>query len=143
MNSIKVLYHDKNMPKLNKIENGDWIDLYTAEDVNMLNGDFRLISLGISMKLPDGYEAHVIPRSSTFMKHGVIQANSMGLIDNSYSGNNDIWKFPAIAIKNTRIPKYTRICQFRIVKKMDNIDIEEVDFLLDENRGGFGSTGEK
>lgn len=143
MNSIKVLYHDKNMPKLNKIENGDWIDLYTAEDVNMLDGDFRLISLGISMKLPDGYEAHVIPRSSTFMKYGVIQANSMGLIDNSYSGNNDIWKFPAIALKNTRIPKYTRICQFRIMKKMDNIDIEEVDFLSNENRGGFGSTGEK
>ena len=142
MEEISIVYHDKNMPKLKQIENGNWIDLYTIEDVNFLKGDFQLISLGVSMKIPDGYEAIVIPRSSTFLKYGIIQANSVGLIDTSYCGNNDIWKFPAYATRNTRIPKYTRICQFRILKSMDKINFVETESLGNCNRGGFGSTGD-
>ena len=136
MEEISIVYHDKNMPKLKQIENGNWIDLYTIEDVNFLKGDFQLISLGVSMKIPDGYEALVIPRSSTFLKYGIIQANSVGLIDTSYCGNNDIWKFPAYATK------YTRICQFRILKSMDDINFVETESLGNCNRGGFGSTGD-
>ena len=113
---IKIKYHDNIIP-LTKITNGDWIDLRPAEDVTMKSGEFRIISLGVSMKLPDGYEAHVVPRSSTYKNFGVIQANHMGVIDNSYCGDNDIWKFPAIAVRDTTIHKNDRICQFRITKK--------------------------
>ena len=142
MEEISIVYHDKNMPKLEQIENGNWIDLYTVEDVNFLKGDFKLITLGISMKIPDGYEALVIPRSSTFLKYGILQANSVGLIDTSYCGDNDIWKFPALATRNIRLPKYTRVCQFRIQKSMDTIKFTEAESLGNNNRGGFGSTGD-
>lgn len=138
--SIKIKYHNDILPiEINP--NGDWVDLRAAEDVEMKVGDFRLISLGVSMKLPEGYEAHIVPRSSTYKNWGIIQANHMGVVDNSYCGNSDIWKFPAIAIRDTTIYKNERICQFRIVKKQPTLVFEEVDRLDDPNRGGFGSSG--
>ena len=141
MESIKIKYHNMNIEKVAAIKNGDWIDLRAAETVEMKAGEFRLISLGISMKLPEGYEAHVVPRSSTFKKWGVLQVNSMGVIDNSYCGENDIWKFPALAIRNTTINEGDRICQFRIVKKMEDVEFIEVEHMDSVDRGGFGSTG--
>lgn len=138
--SIKIKYHNDILP-LDMYENGDWIDLRAAEDIEMKSGDFRLISLGVSMKLPEGYEAHIVPRSSTYKHWGIIQANHMGVVDNSYCGDNDIWKFAAIAIRDTVIYKNDRICQFRIVKKQPEFEFEEVDYLEDPDRGGFGSTG--
>ena len=143
MENIKIKYHNKNIEKVAAIQNGDWIDLRAAETVEMKAGEFRLISLGISMKLPEGYEANIVPRSSTFKKWGVLQVNSMGVIDNSYCGENDIWMFPALAIRNTTINEGDRICQFRVVKKMADIDFIEVEHMEDEDRGGFGSTGER
>lgn len=141
MEQIKIKYHNPILQKIEKIEVGDWIDLRAAEDVKLTAGDFQLISLGISMKLPEGYEAHVVPRSSTFKTWGILQTNSMGIIDNSYSGTNDIWKFPAYAMRNTEIKVNDRLCQFRIVKKQPHIEFAEVDKLDDNDRGGFGSTG--
>lgn len=138
--TIKIKYYNDILP-IDAFENGDWIDLRAAEDVEMKTGDFKLISLGVSMKLPEGYEAHVVPRSSTYKHWGIIQANHMGVIDNSYCGDNDIWKFPAIAIRDTTIYKNERICQFRIVKKQPEFEFEEVDHLDDPDRGGFGSSG--
>ena len=141
METIKIKYHTKEIDKITEIAVGDWIDLRAAETVAMNTGDFKLISLGISMKLPEGYEAHVVPRSSTFKKWGVLQTNSMGIIDNSYSGTNDIWRFPALAMRDTVINKNDRICQFRIVKRQPTVEFEEVDTLDSVDRGGFGSTG--
>ena len=123
------------------IQHGDWIDLTTVEDANMRQGEYRLISLGVAMELPAGYEAHLAPRSSTCGKFGVIQANSVGVIDNAYCGDDDVWKFPAVAIKDTFIPAGTRICQFRLVKVQDPVEFEVVETLGNKNRGGFGSTG--
>jgi dUTP pyrophosphatase len=141
MEKIKIKYHDNEIEKIKEIAVGDWIDLRAAETVAMNTGDFKLISLGVSMKLPNGYEAHVVPRSSTFKKWGVLQTNSMGVIDNSYSGTNDIWRFPALAMRDTVINKNDRICQFRIVKRQPTVEFEEVDTLDSVDRGGFGSTG--
>ena len=141
--NIKIKYHDKEIDKLEKIGKGDWVDLRAAETVKMREGNNALISLGVSMKLPEGYEAHIVPRSSTYKNFGIIQVNSMGVVDNSYSGTNDIWKFPARAMRDTIINKNDRICQFRIVEKMPQINFEEVDELDATDRGGFGSTGVK
>lgn len=141
MEVIKIKYFSEEIPKLAKIANGDWIDLYTAEDVTIKAGEMKNIHLGVGMILPEGYEAHVAPRSSTFDKYGVIQANSFGIIDNSYSGDNDEWRFPAYAVRDTEIKKGTRICQFRIVKNQPVIGFTEVEHLNAESRGGFGSTG--
>ena len=137
---IKVRYHADIEP-LQKTENGDWIDLRAAEDVDMKAGEFKLISLGVSMKLPEGYEALIIPRSSTFKHWGIIQTNHCGLIDNSYCGDNDIWMFPALATRDVLIEKNSRICQFRIQKKMENVEFVQVDRLESIDRGGFGSSG--
>lgn len=139
---INIKYHTDIIP-IEPFENGDWIDLRAAEDVEMKSGDFKLISLGVSMKLPDGYEAHIVPRSSTFKNWGILQANHMGVVDNSYSGNNDIWMFPAIALRDTKICKNDRICQFRIMKKMENLGFVPVDWLEGIDRGGFGSSGRR
>lgn len=139
--TIYIKYHNDILP-IDMFENGDWIDLRAAEDIEMKAGDFRLISLGVSMQLPEGYEAHIVPRSSTYKHWGIIQANHMGVIDNSYCGDNDIWKFPAIAIRDTQIYKNDRICQFRIVKKQPEFEFEEVNYLENNDRGGFGSTGQ-
>ena len=141
METIKIKYHTNEIDKIKEIAVGDWIDFSTAEKVLLHKGDFALISLGVSMKLPDGYEAHVVPRSSTFKKWGVLQTNSMGIIDNSYSGTNDIWRFPALAVRDTVINKNDRICQFRIVKRQPTVEFEEMDTLDAVDRGGFGSTG--
>lgn len=140
MQQVKIKYHTNILP-LEKNEKGDWIDLIAAKDVDMTAGDYFLIPLGVSMKLPEGYEAHVIPRSSTFKKWGIIQANHMGVIDNSYSGDEDQWHFPAIALRTTHIHKNDRICQFRLVKNQEPIEFIETDHLDEVNRGGFGSTG--
>ena len=137
---IDVRYH-ANITPLTKTDRGDWVDLRVAEDVEMKAGEFRLISLGVSMKLPEGYEAVIIPRSSTFKHWGIIQTNHFGLIDNSYCGDSDIWMFPALATRDVVIEKDSRICQFRIQKKMEDIHFNTVDYLVGENRGGWGSSG--
>ena len=140
--TLKIIYHTDKIDKLTYIDGkSDWIDLRAAEDVVLTKGDFRLISLGVSMKLPDGYEAHVVPRSSTFKNFGIIQTNHCAIIDNSYSGNNDIWKYPVLAMRDTEIHTNDRICQFRIVKNQPKITFDEVDTLGGTDRGGFGSTG--
>jgi dUTP pyrophosphatase len=138
---IKIKYHDKDLGKIEKIPVGDWIDLRAAERVDLEEGQFRIISLGISMKLPKGYEAHVLPRSSTFRRWGILLTNSMGIIDESYCGEHDVWGFPALAMRSTTIFKGDRICQFRIVPKMPEIQFTEVDDMEANDRGGFGSTG--
>ena len=137
---IKIRYHHNVMP-IEIIKEGDWIDLRASRRAVLYQGESALIPLGVSMKLPDGYEAVVIPRSSTFKKYGVIQTNGVGLIDNSYCGDTDIWHFPAYAVRDTVIEKNERICQFRIQKKMEVPTFKVVDHLEDEARGGFGSTG--
>lgn len=149
---IPIKYHADIEP-IESITIGDWIDLRAAEDVFIKTYDTELISLGISMKLPEGYEAHILPRSSTFKNWGIILTNSMGIIDNSYSGTNDIWKFSAYCLKGgihktkdgvklgTYINKGDRICQFRIVKKQPDIEFQTVEFLDESDRGGFGRTG--
>lgn len=140
---IKIKYFDKGIDKIQKLSVGDWIDLRSAEYVDMKRDEFRLIKLGIGMKLPDGYEARVLPRSGTCKKYGIIMANSAGVIDNSYSGDEDQWMFPAYAIRDTHIDKNDRICQFRIVEKQPEIEFIEVEHLDEVSRGGFGSTGTK
>ena len=121
----------------------NWIDLRAAENINLKSGEFKLIPLGVGMILPEGYEANIVPRSSTFKKWGIIQTNSFGVIDNSYSGDNDQWFFPAYATRDTRINWNDRICQFRINKIQPSIEFTVVDKLNNENRGGLGSTGTK
>ena len=142
METIRIRYVSDQIEKLTYIENkSDWIDLRAAEDVVMKQGEFHLISLGVAMELPAGYEAHMVPRSSTFKNFGIIQANSMGIIDGSYCGDNDIWRFPAIAMRDTQIHVGDRICQFRIMKNQPTLVFEEVEHLEGADRGGFGSTG--
>jgi dUTP pyrophosphatase len=142
METILIKYHNDKLIKPENIEGkSDWIDLRAAEDVVLKKGEFKIISLGVSMKLPDGYEAHLSPRSSTFKKWGIIQVNSVGVIDNSYSGDDDIWGLPVYATRDTEIHLNDRICQFRIMKKQDVLDLKETDHLSDNSRGGFGSTG--
>ena len=141
--TIKIKYHNPNVDKIKKINVGDWIDLRASETVKLNAGEFKLISLGVSMKLPEGYEAHIVPRSSTFKNFGVIQTNHCGIIDNSYSGTNDVWMFPAYALRDTTISENDRVCQFRIIEKMPEVSFEEVEELDGEDRGGFGSTGTK
>ena len=121
----------------------DWIDLRAAEEVELKAGEFQLIPLGIAMELPAGYEAHVVPRSSTFKNYGVIQTNSMGVIDETYCGDNDQWFFPAYALRDTVIHANDRICQFRIMKHQPELSFEETDRLDHEDRGGHGSTGKQ
>lgn len=140
--TIKIKYFT-DIEHIEKISQGDWIDLRAAETVSLSKGEFKLISLGVGMILPDGYEAHIVPRSSTFKKFHIIQTNHIGIIDNSYCGEQDEWKFPALAVEDTIINKNDRICQFRIVKKQPEIVFEQVEKLSDTSRGGFGSTGVK
>lgn len=142
MLEIKIKYFT-DIEKVEQISVGDWIDLRAAEDVSMVVGDFKLIPLGIAMQLPEGYEAHIVPRSSTYKKWKIIQANHMGVIDESYCGDNDQWMFPAIALENTIIHKGDRICQFRIMEHQPELRFVEVSKLGNEDRGGFGSTGDK
>lgn len=140
---IKVKYFDYYLEPIQKISKGDWIDLRAAERVEMKAGEYRLIRLGVGMILPDGYEAHILPRSSTPSKFGIMIANSMGVIDNSYSGDGDEWKCPAYAIRDTVIEKGDRIAQFRIMKNQPRLIFDTVSRLKDKNRGGIGSTGKR
>lgn len=143
MMTIKIKYFTKDIEKVGKIDKGDWIDLRAAEDVTMKANTFALIPLGVGMILPEGYEAHLAPRSGTFKNYGIIQTNHVGVIDESYCGNNDEWKYPAYALRDTVIHKGDRICQFRIMEKQPEIEFVEVAALKDKDRGGFGSTGKR
>lgn len=144
MEKIKIQYKDETIEKLRYIDGkSDWIDLRAAEDIEMKAGEFKLIPLGIAMQLPKGYEAHVVPRSSTFKNFGIIQTNHCGIIDETYCGPNDWWFMPAYALRDTRIAKNDRICQFRIEKHQPELAFEEVDRLEGADRGGIGSTGTK
>lgn len=135
--NIKIKYLPGS-PQLEILDKGDWIDLYTYEDVSLKPGESARINLGVAMKLPDGYEAHVAPRSSTFKRWGILQTNSVAVIDNSYCGDDDLWLYPVFATQPVVIPKGTRLCQFRIVEKQPKINFITVDKLGEENRGGFG-----
>ena len=144
MVNIKIKYFDKDIEKLKYIDGkSDWIDLRASEDVEFKKGEFKLIPLGVAMELPNGYEAHVVPRSSTFKNFGLIMTNSEGIIDNTYCGDNDMWKFPAIAMRDTIVHKNDRICQFRIMRNQPEIIFKEVEHLEGVDRGGFGSTGKR
>ncbi|MGI6752341.1 MAG: dUTP diphosphatase [Anaerovoracaceae bacterium] len=142
MEKIKIRYLNDKIEKLRYIDGkSDWIDLRAAEDVCMKKGEYRLISLGVAMELPKGYEALILPRSSTFKNFGIIQVNHCGVIDESYCSNDDVWMFPALALRDTRIQTNDRICQFRIIRHQPTISFEEVKDLGHDSRGGFGSTG--
>ena len=140
MEEIRVKYM-RGVQKVERFNVGDWIDLRAAEDVTLKAGEFKLIPLGVAMELPKGYEALVAPRSSTFKKLGILLANSIGIIDESYKGDGDEWHFPAYAVKDTFIRKNERICQFRIIQHQPLIHLVEVEHLGNADRGGIGSTG--
>ena len=140
---VYIKYFTEDVIPVEKISKGDWIDLYCAETMTLHAGDFALVPLGVSMQLPEGYEARTAPRSSTFRRWGILQANSVGVIDNSYCGTNDEWKLPVYATRDTVIEKGDRICQFRIFEVQPAVEFEECEALSDVDRGGFGSTGVK
>lgn len=160
MNKIKILYHDKELPKIEQIEKGNWIDLRVSKikyqvgnkwkTFDFSKGDafkyaansFMMFDLGVSIDL-NGNEAHIVPRSSTFKNYGLIQTNHMGVVDSSYCGEDDIWHWPCFSLRKGEIKKGDRICQFRIMEPMKDVDIIEVEHLSGENRGGFGSTGKE
>ncbi|MBU5472394.1 MAG: dUTP diphosphatase [Clostridiales bacterium] len=142
METIKIKYFTEEIDKLTYIDGkSDWIDLRASETVELKAGEFKLIPLGVAMELPKGYEAHVVPRSSTFKNYGVLQVNSCGIIDGSYCGDDDMWRMPVYATRDTVIQKNDRICQFRIVENQPKIEFQQVASLENANRGGFGSTG--
>lgn len=136
---IKINTHGGSVP----VVHGEWVDLYTAEDVYLKQFEFKIISLGVSMKMPEGYYAHIVPRSSAFKNFGVLMTNSMGVIENDYSGDGDVWGFPALAMRETIIPRGTRLCQFRLFKSAEPVEFVQVEHLDGPDRGGFGSTGTK
>lgn len=139
-NTILIRYLEGS-PRLEQIDKGDWIDLYTYEDITLQEGERKYISLGVAMQLPEGYEAIMAPRSSTFKRWGILQTNSIGVIDSTYCGNDDIWMFPAYATRPVTIPAGTRICQFRIQPTQGKLHLIKTDKLDSKNRGGLGSTG--
>ena len=142
METIKIKYLSDKIEKLRYIDGkSDWIDLRTAEEVTLKAGEFRLIPLGVAIALPEGYEAHLVPRSSTFKNYGILQTNSMGVVDYSYRGDNDQWRMPVYATRDTTIEKGARICQFRIMKNQPPLQFIRVEHLDGPDRGGFGSTG--
>ena len=140
--TIRIRYLSDKIEKLRPIDGkSDWIDLRAAEDVVMKKGDFYLIPLGVAMQLPEGYEAHIVPRSSTFKNYGILQTNSMGVVDCSYCGDNDMWRMPVYATRDVTIEKNARICQFRIMANQPKLNFVKVERLEGADRGGFGSTG--
>ena len=144
MKEIKIKYLNDDITRLEYIDGkADWIDLRAAEEVELKAGEFKLIHLGVAMQLPEGYEAHIVPRSSTFKKWGIIQTNHCGIVDNSYCGPNDWWRMPVFALRDTKIEVNDRICQFRIQKNQPTLVFNEVEEMEANNRGGFGSTGTK
>ena len=145
---IKIKYFD-NAKELNMIEKGNWCDLYANKDMFIPEGEKMMIPLGVAMQLPEGYEAHVVPRSSTFKTWGIIQTNHIGIIDNSYCGDNDQWFYPAYCLEpknfidnqyGTLIRKGDKIAQFRIIEVQPKLEFEKVESLGNKDRGGFGST---
>ena len=144
METIRIKYFTDKIEKLTYIDGkSDWIDLRAAEDVVLQKGEFKLIPLGVAMELPKVYEAHIVPRSSTFKNFGIIQTNHQGVVDSSYCGDNDQWYMPAYALRDTEIHVNDRICQFRIMKNQPAIVFDEVEYLDHEDRGGIGSTGKQ
>lgn len=160
MEKILVHYHnlDNKLEHIGGIDKSNWIDLYTSKDYELEVGKFYLIDLGVSAKLPYGYEANIVPRSGTFKKYGIIQTNHYGVIDTSYCGLNDRWMMPVMIpfmqedminmfknnnldFRKVTIPKGTRLCQFRVNKVMEEVEIVEADLSNEKNRNGFGSTG--
>lgn len=139
---IKIKYFNQDIEQIQKIGVGDWIDLRSAETVELKAGEYYCIPLGVGMILPDGYEARIMPRSSTYKNFGILMACS-GVIDNSYSGDADQWLFGALAMRDTVIEKGDRIAQFRIVKNQPAIEFEIVEHLNEVSRGGIGSTGKR
>ena len=139
METIKIKYFKDKLEKLTYIDGkSDWIDLRAAEDVDLKQGEFKLIPLGVAMQLPKGYEAHIVPRSSTFKNFGIIQTNHQGVVDCSYCGDNDQWFMPVLAVRDTHISFNDRICQFRIMENQPKIAFDEVVSLSSTDRGGFG-----
>ena len=152
---LRVKYSDPDFPTLHITEKGNWIDLKCSQDYTLKAGESTLIDLGVAMKLPEDFEAWLVPRSGTFKKYGLTQTNGIGIIDNSYSGNGDIWKMPVLAHQDTFVAKGERLCQFRLMPTMDamitggkpmlsikpGLVIVEVSQLDDVDRGGFGSSG--
>lgn len=144
MEQIKIKYFTDKIEKLAYIDGkSDWIDLRASEEVTLKQGEFALVPLGVAMELPKGYEAHIVPRSSTYKNFGVIQVNHCGVVDGSYCGDNDMWRMPVIAMRDTQIHVNDRICQFRIMKNQPEILFEEVEHLEGKDRGGFGTTGKQ
>ena len=142
MERIKVKYFTDKIEKLRYIDGkSDWIDLRAAEEICLKKGEFRLIPLGLAIELPKGYEAHVVPRSSTYKNFGLIQTNHMGVIDESYCGDGDQWYVPMLAVRDTEIHINDRICQFRIMEHQPPLVFEEFDHVEGADRGGFGSSG--
>ena len=146
--TIKVKYLNDAVPRLKKINVGDWIDLYAAEETVIIKNDFKLVHLGVAIQLPKGYEAILAPRSSTFKNWGCIQTNSIGIIDETYCGDEDWWRLPLYCLKPNKsyatiINAGDKIAQFRIIKHMPEVQLEEVKTLGNKSRGGFGSTGTK
>ncbi len=144
MQKIRIKYFTDKIEKLTYIDGkSDWIDLRCAEDIDLKQGEWKLIPLGVAMQLPKGYEAHIVPRSSTFKNFGIIQTNHQGVVDCSYCGDNDQWFMPVLAMRDTHISVNDRICQFRIMENQPKIEFEETDHLESQDRGGFGSTGKQ
>ncbi|MCD8338422.1 MAG: deoxyuridine 5'-triphosphate nucleotidohydrolase [Lachnospiraceae bacterium] len=140
--TIRIQYLNDQIKRLEYIDGkSDWIDLRAAEDITMKKGEFRLIPLGVAMQLPEGYEAHIVPRSSTYKNFGIIQTNHMGIVDETYAGPNDWWYMPACALRDTQIRRNDRICQFRIMEHQPQLHFETVEALDAPDRGGIGSTG--
>lgn len=142
MKEIKVKYFVEDLDPLCYVDGkSDWIDLHAAETVTLRAGEYRLIPLGVAIALPEGYEAHIAPRSSTFKNYGILQTNSMGVVDCSYCGDGDQWYMPAYATRDVTIEKNARICQFRIMENQPRLTFTRVEKLEGPDRGGFGSTG--
>ncbi len=142
--TIRIKYFAEDLERLRYIDGkSDWIDLRVSEEVVLKKGDFTLLPFGIALELPQGYEAHLVPRSSAFKNWGILQTNSMGVIDCSYCGDEDMWRMPVYATRDTVIHRGERVAQFRIMENQPRIEFEEVEHLGHDNRGGFGSTGVK
>lgn len=141
METIKIKYFSSALEKIEKITKGDWIDLRCAQDMELKAGEYKLVPLGVALQLPKGYEAHIVPRSSTFKNFGIIMTNHMGIVDCTYCGDNDQWHMPVYALRDTVLAFNDRICQFRIMENQPELLFEEVEELGNEDRGGFGSTG--
>lgn len=162
---VKIKYFSEDYPRLKKITQGDWIDLRVDRIKKIITRGYGEINtdyycsiskfksfylekgqvikfrLGVAMELPEGFEAEIRPRSSTFTNYGLIQTNSVGTIDNSYCGDDDEWMIEFIAMRNGIINRFDRVCQFRIVENQPDFTFKEVDKLRNDNRGGYGSTG--